>query len=213
MTGLGIQNIRTPEQIRNEYAAKLAGIRSRNDLSDDGRRRQLAKARVAAETAMREARKKRGADIASREESLLRALFGNTNARDATSVVSFRDAQDRAARLKKPDEAQDLLTRARRSGDVLLARAIGMHAWEQVASRPAGMNAWGAVLDAWAQDEPPAADAALTELGELHREMSGGARIMAGVQHSLEHPHELRGWNVHSLARDADSTPGEDEPT
>ena len=118
-------------------------------------------------------RKVRAADEAARvqrEEQLLRRLFGNASARDAASTVSYRDAMDRAEGLATPDEAFELLARARRSGDDLLARAVGMRALDQARTAlPARGVAWSAVLDRWAQDEPPDIDRILIELGALHR--------------------------------------------
>ena len=89
---------------------------------------------------------------------LLHRLLDSPAVHDAVSIISWRDAQDRAELLSTPDAAIKLLRRARLSGDRLLARAVARHA----AARIPLSNAWRAVLDEWATSEqtdptPPAA--------------------------------------------------------
>ena len=200
-----IQQSERARQIQNRLRDRVADVRSRKDLSGEGRRRQIAKAKDEADKAMRKLRVENEAARQQREETLLRRLFGNTAARDATSVVSFRDAQDRAERLVKPDEAAELLARARRSGDNLLARAVGMRALDQARSALPGASVeWATVLDRWAQDEPPAVDEALTELGAIHQANSSPNRAMESTTYTIATPAELRGHNVTLLARQAD---------
>ena len=190
-------------KIQNRLANRVADLRRRRDLSDEGRRRQIAKAKEDADNAMRKLRVENEAARQRREETLLRQLFGNAAARDATSVVSFRDAQDRAEHLTKADEAAELLARARRSGDNLLAKAVGMRALNQ-ARLPGANTGWATVLDHWAQDEAPSVDEALSELGALHRAHSAPSRLMESATFTVATPAELRGHNVALLARQAD---------
>lgn len=192
-------------KIQNRLANRVADLRRRRDISNEGRRRQIAKAKDEADNAMRKHRTENEAARQRREETLLRRLFGNATASDATAVVSFRDAQDRAERLTKPDEAAELLARARRSGDNLLAKAVGMRALDQARSAlPGASDQWATVLDRWAQDEPPAVDEALTELGAMHRANSSPNRAMESATYTIATPAELRGHNVALLARQAD---------
>ena len=89
-------------------------------------------------------------------DELLRHLFTGPAFHDVTSIISFRDAQDRAERLSTPDEAVELLRRARLSGDELLVTAVALHAAAQVpVSRP-----WALVLDEWFNGEPTDIDTA-----------------------------------------------------
>lgn len=199
-----------PDEIRKRYTTRVADIQGRKDLSDAGRARQLARLFVKASDDMRAARAATEAARRSREKHLLRRLFGNPNSHDATSVVSFRDAQDRAERLKTPTEAAELVARARRSGDTLLARAVAMRALDMAIGNPAAANGWGSVLDTWSADEPGDVDDALTELGEHHRQ-SPAALIGEAAQHSVPRPSELNGvGNLHALAAEADANPDED---
>lgn len=202
-----------PDKIREVYTTRVADIKGRRDLSDAGKRRQLAKVWVKAADDMRAARAASETSRATREKQLLRRLFGNQNSHDATSVVSFRDAQDRAERLKTPAEAGELLARARRSGDVLLARALAMKALDMaVGGTPGQADGWGNVLNVWSADEPGDVDDALTELSEFHGQ-GPAALVGLSAQHSVPKPTELAGvGNLHALAREADATPGEDEP-
>jgi len=193
------------EKIQDRLRGRVDDIRTRQDLSNDGRQRQLAKAHTEAAAEMHKVRAADETARAQREEKLLRTLFGNAAARDATSVVSFRDAQDRAERLVKPDEAAELLARARRSGDTLLAKAIGMKALNEArAALPGAGDQWVTVLNQWAQDEPPAVDEALTELGQMHHANTGPRQIGRSLRYSVPTPAELRGSNIALLARQAD---------
>lgn len=192
-------------KIQNRLRDRVADLRSRKDLSDEGRRHQIAKAKDDADNAMQKLRVENEAARQQREETLLRRLFGNAAARDATSVVSFRDAQDRAERLTKPDEAVELLARARRSGDTLLAKAVGMKALNETrAALPGAGSEWVAVLNQWAHDEPPTVDEALTELSQMHHANTGPRQIGRSFSYSVPTPLELRGSNIALLARQAD---------
>ena len=94
--------------------------------------------------------------VADHRDELLRRLFSGPAFHDVTSIISFRDAQDRAERLSTPDEAVELLSRARMSGDELLVTAVALHAAAQVpVSRP-----WARVLDEWFDGEPTDIDTA-----------------------------------------------------
>ena len=89
-------------------------------------------------------------------DELLRRLFSGPAFRDITSIISFRDAQDRAERLSTPDEAVELLRRARTSGDELLVTAVALHAAAQV---PVSRS-WAGVLDDWFNGDPADIDTA-----------------------------------------------------
>lgn len=197
------------EQVQRRYHGRVTELRQRRDLSDDGRRRQMAKAKQAADKEMSQIRQQEVTDRDAREQELTRRLFGGT-ARDAASATSRRDAEDRAQRLSRPQDALDLLGRARMSGDVQLAKAVAQHALGRVKALPAA-TAWAGVLDEWSVDEAPSVDEALTELGELHRARSGPARFAGAVSYTLPPPAELGGHSIEQLARAADHGPDETE--
>lgn len=188
---------RTPDQIRQGLTDTLNQLRTRRDLSTEGLQRQAAKAYVAARDEMRKARQADGADLQAQQDRLLQKLFGNPNSTDPSSVISFRDAQDRAAQLATAEEAMELLERAKLTGDVLLAQAVAMRAADR-AWVGMGNSTWGAVLDAWAAGTPK--DDVLTELGTLSR-----SRASEMLMYALSKPTELTGVNnVDRLANQAD---------
>ncbi len=92
---------------------------------------------------------------AAYRDELLRRLFDAPAPHDAAAIISYRDAADRAERLTDPDEAIELLRRARMTGDDLLAKAIAVRA----AGRAALSVAWGAVIYEWADGELARIDA------------------------------------------------------
>ncbi len=122
----------------------MADLRARKDLSEEGRRRQIAKARTDADAAMREIAKADQADREKRYASLIRQIFQNPKSYDSTAVVSYRDAQDRAAALKNAEEATALLSRARFTGDRLLAQAVAMRALDGAMRDTLGNTGWAA---------------------------------------------------------------------
>ncbi len=70
-----------------------------------------------------------------------------------TEAISTRDAQDRAALIKGPQDAAALLERAEQNGDQVLARAIARHAVEQSRVGLQGEQ-WGAVLASFVDARP-----------------------------------------------------------
>lgn len=87
---------------------------------------------------------------------LAQKLFGIPAGADAATVLVFRDAEDRAAKITDPDELAPLLARATDRGDALLARAIAAHA---------DAHGWTGVAAAWAANTGQAdAYAELTDL-------------------------------------------------
>lgn len=92
------------DKIRAAYATKAAEIKSRRDLNDEGRTLRLARALSQAHEEMTKVRRKDTERIDKRRADLQQRLFGNSKSWDLTTVISFRDALDRADRLKTPDE-------------------------------------------------------------------------------------------------------------
>lgn len=196
------------ERIRAQLRAEAQRINDSGDLSDTGRRRQLAAAYTRARTEMDKVKRDLTASRRARRDQLQRELFGAVRT-DPTSIVSHRDALDRADRIKSPEEAHSLLARARLSGDEALAQAAALRALDCARSGGVmGHAKWGPVLDAWAAGDPRK-DALLTELGEVERGLSGGDPLFA---YTVTRPVGLGvGDNVQRLAREADAA--DDAPT
>jgi hypothetical protein len=196
------------DRLHRRLQAEVDEIRARKDLSDDGRRRQLAKVTDRAQREMRALSRQAAEDAERRKAELLATIFG-TPSRDATAIVSYRDAMDRAGQLKTPEEATQLLAQARMVGDEPLGRAVAMRVLDQAMNRGLiGGQAWAELLNEWAATQPPHVDQALTELSALVDAPGGIARSLA---YSLATPSELDGQDLVSLAVAADRHPDEDQ--
>jgi hypothetical protein len=198
------------DQLRKQYNARLEALRNRRDLSDDGKRRQIAKLKVETSDAMRKLTKQNNEATEQRKRRLLDHVFGNT-AVLPSQVVAQRDALDRAAKIKTAKEAADALELARFNGDHQLAKAIAMRSYDNALGHPAVSGEWAAVINRWAENEPASVDEALTELSEIHGEQqSHTARMTQSMRFSVSEPTELRGKNTDQLAAQADRE-GNDE--
>jgi hypothetical protein len=119
------------------YQDTLATIRARTDLNDSGRRQRIAAAYDTARAAVDHAHEKHQWTKRTQRQKLERKVFGPATTKlTGADAISWRDAQDRAAKLiptsfaDAPDndtleaEALELLNRALQSGDDHLARAV-----------------------------------------------------------------------------------------
>lgn len=96
--------------------------------------------------------------MAGAVRDLERRVYG-TAGTSPDAVITFRDAQERAARLDTIEEARDAMSRAIRSKDNGLGQAILGRALEQ---------GWRSVIDAYSQDNPQIAEA-INDLATLTR--------------------------------------------
>ena len=111
-----------------------AAIRAESgDLTDDAKRRHLAAAATRARRDLNAEIEKLAARVGRTDRGDAQAVFGVDGLPgDAASLaISRRDAADRVATLD-PGERRDLLHRATRSGDEVLARAIAERALEEL---------------------------------------------------------------------------------
>src|SRR5947209_3913614 len=111
------------ERLRKTYAARLEALRNRRDLSDEGRRRQMAKLKTETSDALRTLATQDNEATETRKRRLLDRAFGTTVV-PASQAVAQRDALDRAAKIKTAKEAADALALAKFTGDHQLAKAI-----------------------------------------------------------------------------------------
>ena len=157
------------ETIRAQYTAAEKTLRADADLSDDGRSRRLAEAWVKARKELDGLRESETARLASRERELERRLFGLPSS-DGAEAISIRDAQDRASRITRSDEAAALLERAERNGDQALARAVAHHAIQQSRTAPTreAVGQWDNVAGAFLDARPQYADV-VEELAQIER--------------------------------------------
>ncbi len=187
----------TPDQLHAKLNSEVDRVRADRAFTLQAKRVLLARAYRDARRQMDAARAQ---TLASREQErarLTRELFsvagllGNiaTTETRVGVAVSLRDAQDRAARLADEQEALDLLARAERSGDEVLARAVVERSLEQL---------WLAPLNAYAEAHP-GTEPKLQRLVDLAP--VGGLRDDLGVQmqYALHVPVELTGLSDRDL--------------
>lgn len=110
------------------------------------------------------------------------AIYGAEDLRgdsdDVAHRASFRDAQDRAARVDSPDQAARLLAQAERSGDEVLARAVAVRAFDR---------RWKDVTESYSETRPEW-KAAVDNVDDTRISVGMGANLVFG----LRKPEELR---------------------
>lgn len=186
------------QQLQHAYARKLEAIRANKDLSDEGKRRQIAREWKAHSKAMGAARQEAVADIAVRRRRLERKAFG---APPETTQADYRDALGRADALATADAAHAALSRAQRTGDAVLARAVATVAAER---------GWRGVLGAYAGADAVVADA-LDQLAGLGEQDDAAARLKRSVATSASTPPELRSLAPEQVDRLAGDSPRADD--
>jgi hypothetical protein len=152
--------------IQRRLNQSVAAVQSNDNLSAEGRRKQLATDYLDAMTAMKKLRESLEAEEEQTADDLSVDLFGSASSLGA-DAISVRDADDRAAQLKTKDEALALLTRAESNGDQVLARAIALRAFTK-AQQPLGGSAWASVLDTYTASRPVIATK-MAKLAEARR--------------------------------------------
>jgi hypothetical protein len=187
-------------QIKEQLRRDVESIRNDPRFTDEAKRVQLARAYRDAKREMTKLRTAQADSAQQEREQLERRLFGidrfvnlsNPHESRATLAVSYRDAQDRAARLDQ-DGALGLIGRAVRSGDEILARVVLERAVEQN---------WIDVLNAYAERNP-GSEPDLQRLVDLNAlEATGAARttsryarqsVTVELLHALDKPAEIAG--------------------
>lgn len=166
-------------KVRSEFNAEIAGIRNSNLYSDSGRRQEIAKALLKSRAKADALKANYATDNESKRAALSSKIFGLPKGADAATVMSFRDAVDRAAQLADSEAAAATLKRALEHGDTVLARAVAAHAHGK---------RWHDVTASYAQQVGQSAD-----LEELNDIPSGGLTKMAtNVLFSVQTPIELQ---------------------
>lgn len=195
-------------QLRAAFAAKTAEIKGRRDLNDEGRALQLGRAYVRNRDEMTKLKRGRIESRDRRRAELQQRLFGNPRTWDSASTISYRDALDRADRLKSPDESSALLERAIMSGDEILGRAVAMKALGRIGPAGTGNHGWAQVVDRWVETQPTGTVEYVQELFDIMDEStSAQARLALNMEYTLPRPAELNGRDVDRLAAEAEGLP------
>lgn len=139
------------ERIQTRWAKTRSSITNDNTLTDIGKQQKLDTEREQVSTKLRGLLAQESELVANKKQSLEKALFGlgPVDSTYTDRIMSYRDAQDRAARLQFHNEAQELLTSAIRSEDKILAAAVLAKA---LASQ------WQSVISQYLEHNPRASD-------------------------------------------------------
>lgn len=186
-----------PDDIRATYRAALGAIRDQRHVHPQTKQVEAARLYTQARRALAAARAELLDHDARRWDALERQLWGRAASMDGSDSVALRDAHDRAARIKKADEAARLLRQAEQTGDHVLAAAVAQHANERD---------WYDVLSAYL-DKRPAAAEVYDEMCQIHARRKNG--LATGMQYALAKPEELRGLadtDIDQMAADMPET-------
>lgn len=176
-------------QRASNYRARIAAIRADTGLSASGKRAALATAYEEARNYASKVRGKAEESTASRKRQLEKSLFGLGPAANDSTIVAYRDAQDRVAQVKNPEELGQLMERAFVAGDRTLLQAGFAHAWEQ-GRNPLGGSRWRPLVDEFVSEFPSQA-APLSELEELASSAGLTAQLGEQVATGIPKPPEL----------------------
>ncbi|ETZ31174.1 hypothetical protein JF732_18870 [Mycobacterium intracellulare] len=165
--------------IRAEFTSEVARIRTSNLYSDGGRRAEIAKALIKTRAKADALKANYSTDNEAKRAALSSKMFGLPPGADPATVMSHRDAADRAAQLADSDQAAATLKRALEHGDTVLARAVASHAHGK---------RWHDVTQTYAQTVGKTAD--LEALDDIP---SGGlTKTAVNILFSVQTPMELQ---------------------
>jgi hypothetical protein len=181
------------DRLRLEYQERVNAIRADKRYTPEGKRAAIAREYMRVDAGVRrivEAAQKRRDD---RIRTLQQRLFSAPGGNDPAAVLSFRDAMDRAERVRDATEAAALLDRAVRTNDVALQRAVLDRAFRAAQSDPFGHRGpWVGLLDRYREMVPSMGDdiAELAELTGAGRK-PGMTQFWDNVRSRTELPSEL----------------------
>jgi uncharacterized protein (DUF2267 family) len=198
------------DRIRDRLAKEIGDIQAQKNLTTEGKQARLAKAVLKAQADLTQLRTAEAEDVTNRRDQIIQGLFGHTRP-DDTRIISVRDAADRAARIKTPDECAALMNRAALHNDEVLLRALARECAER---RSPVAPAYSTLFEQWA-DQQTGGPEALEELATISDETSdAGHRLNRERAFSVGMlPDEIRGiGDLKALAAQADTIADPDEP-
>lgn len=170
-----------------QFEARIAEIRGDGMLSDQGKLGELQAEYDRAAAVAAQIEEDRVQQTNSRRTTLEQARLALRpgEAANSSTVIAFRDSQDRADALKDQPEALRALDRAERSGDSLQARAILAAAFEPE-------RLWADVVNAYEAKHPEAV-ADLEELWDITLEDGPTGRVASSeMMRLLTQPTSIR---------------------
>lgn len=120
------------ERANKRASDEFARIRNDRTRTDEYKRWSLAIASRQVRNSVDQQLEQMASQVANADRRDAEKVFGVTDLKGdpASLVISRRDAGDRVASINNPKELRDLLSRATRSGDEVLARAVAERALE-----------------------------------------------------------------------------------
>lgn len=147
-----IEEIRAQaENVQKRWARTRDSITKDNTLTDIGKQQKLDAERENVSAKLSALRAQETELIAAEKISLEKSLFGlgPVDSTYTDKIMSYRDAQDRAGRLDRAADADELLASAMRSDDKILARAVLAKALA---------NEWRNVINKYVEQHPRSAE-------------------------------------------------------
>lgn len=154
--------------IQNNIVVETAAIQKDPNLSPAGQQEAVNAVKNRAKDSMAALRTEETRLATEWRDSLRRSVMGTVGT-DSASIISYRDAQDRAARLEHSEEAGRVMDRALTSGDTTLARAV---------AEVALSNGYRDVYAAYANANPSIASQA-KDLADLEKYFNNGGMARA----------------------------------
>jgi Xaa-Pro aminopeptidase len=171
------------------YNQRVTQIREDLTLSPLGRRRALEQLYTGTRDQVTRLRATLDADTHGSRRTLERRLFGLPATATAVDVVSYRDATDRVAAVKSPEELGELMERAAGTGDAMLVRAGFARAWRE-SRQPMSSDMWAGLVNEYL-DQNPAAVRDAEQLAELTSPRGRTHEFAERVAMTVTRPREL----------------------
>lgn len=188
----------------DNHRRRMESIRTDRSLSAEGRAAQLARNLVETKKILTELQKKETDALTTHRSELERKIFGQYS-KDPSSLIAYRDAQDRASRLNREDrdKALDMLRTAHISGDDTLAAALVGRAMQ---------IGWPEIVDQYRANNP-AGGGTLTDLNNIiHFQEDEKSQWQAEAAYYVSAPSELSRHTDASLTQLADEAAAQEAP-
>lgn len=186
----------TPDQTKqqiidlvSQYNADVRAAREDLTLSPLGRYQRLQTLYTTARDRVGQLRSGLDQSTNGDRRTLERRLFGLPGSAGAADVVSFRDAQDRVASVKRAEDLGELMERASTSGDEMLLRAGFARAWQESAN-PLGSDTWAGLVAEYL-DQYPSARRDADALSQLTSPRGRAAGMLERIGMTVSKPAEL----------------------
>lgn len=174
------------EKLRELADRHITSARNNRDISTEKRNKIIARAYLDLKDGLARVEDEDKRGVAAKRAELERKLYGIPNTADASAMISYRDALDRADQVGKESEAISLYNRARTSGDDHLARAVLATSFQR---------GWVDAINTFAEHNPDT-DLAVNELWEIQNPTSS---LGAMFDYVTAPPQEIRQYGETTL--------------